>query len=185
MKLSSRFPSGRRAALLIAVYAAALCACGPRVDPEVEARLAAYDSMMSELPRRFYEPGLGDLMQTLQLRHAKLWFAGAAGNWELAAFEVHEIEENLERIARWHADSEDIATGPAIKVHMQSGRYAIEQSIARQDSKDFAVAFDRFTQGCNACHRATKHGFIVIRRPAREPVSNQQWEPSTATAGGR
>jgi hypothetical protein len=173
-----------RVVLLLAACAC-LAACEPRVDPAVQAKLAGYDAMMRDLPRRFYEPGLGDQMHTLQLRHAKLWFAGAAGNWELAAFEIHEIEENLERIARWHHDNETIPMGPAIKVHMQPGQYAVEQSVARKNAGEFSAAFDRLTQGCNACHRATEHGFIVIQRPTSEPVSNQAWKQSTPASHGR
>jgi hypothetical protein len=178
-----QFSQVSRIVLLLAACAG-LAACAPRADPAIQAKLAGYDAMMQALPRRFYEPGLGDQMHTLQLRHAKLWFAGTAGNWELAAFEVHEIEENLERIARWHQDSENIAMGPAIKVHMQAGQYALEQSIARRNTAEFRNAFDRLTQGCNACHRATEHEFIVIQRPTSEPVSNQTWTPSASASDG-
>jgi hypothetical protein len=31
-----------------------------------------------------YTPGLGEIMTLTQMRHAKLWFAGQAGNWSLA-----------------------------------------------------------------------------------------------------
>jgi hypothetical protein len=34
-------------------------------------------------------------MTATQLRHAKLWFVGEAKNWDLAAYEVDEIEEGL------------------------------------------------------------------------------------------
>lgn len=176
--------SWRRRSVLVVAASIVLVACAPRVDPQIEAKLSGYDAMTHELPRRFYEPGLGDQMHTLQLRHAKLWFAGAAGNWELAAFEAHEIEENLERIARWHRGSESMPIGPAIKVHMHPGQYAIEQSIARENAREFRTAFDRLTQGCNACHRATEHGFIVIQRPTIEPLSNQSWARSASTHQG-
>jgi hypothetical protein len=38
-------------------------------------------------------PGLGEYMTTIQLHTAKLWFAAKASNWELAAYELHELEE--------------------------------------------------------------------------------------------
>jgi hypothetical protein len=40
-----------------------------------------------------YVPGLGEFMSATQVRHAKLWFAGDAKNWELASFELDEITE--------------------------------------------------------------------------------------------
>ena len=162
------------------VLTAVLAGCAPQSDPDVQAKLAAHDAVINELPRGFYEPGLGDLMHALQLRHAKLWFAGTAGNWELAAFELHEIRENLDRIVRWHADNEDAPMGPSIKAYMQTGRYALDRSITQRNSADFTAAFDRFTQGCNECHTAAKHGFIVIQRPTTEPYSNQRWAPEAS-----
>jgi len=42
-----------------------------------------------------YVPGLGDLMGSLQLQHGKLWFAGSAQNWPLAAYAVDSIKEGI------------------------------------------------------------------------------------------
>jgi hypothetical protein len=36
-------------------------------------------------------PGLGEIMSANQMRHVKLWFAGEAGNWPLASYEVDEL----------------------------------------------------------------------------------------------
>ena len=46
-----------------------------------------------------YRPPLGDIMNAIQLRHIKLWFAGKLGNWELATYEVGEIKASLEKAA--------------------------------------------------------------------------------------
>src|ERR1700737_4195705 len=42
-----------------------------------------------------YVPRLGDLMSAIQLRHMKLWFAGKALNWELAAYELRQLDTGL------------------------------------------------------------------------------------------
>jgi len=139
--------------------------------------LASHEAVLRELPQNFYEPGLGDLMHALQLRHAKLWFAGKAANWELAAFELHEIHESLDRVALWHRDNTDIPMAPSIKAYMQPGRHALERSIAERNETTFDAAFDRLTQGCNECHQAAKHSFIVIQRPTQAPLDNQSWAP--------
>jgi hypothetical protein len=157
--------------------------CGSAEESKIQGKLSDHDAFLEQLPTRFYEPGMGDLMHSLQLRHAKLWYAGKAANWELAAFEMHEIEETLERTARWHAEEEEVAVGPAIKVHMGAGIRALEQSLAKQDPADFEVGYDRFTSGCNSCHAALKHGFITIKRPTTEPVPNQEWDGVNADAG--
>lgn len=158
-----------------------LLACAPRDQQELRTTIASHDAMLRELPRDFYEPGLGDLMNALQLRHAKLWFAGQEGNWALAAFELEEIQENLGRVSRWHADDPSLPMPALIKAHTQAGSYALDQSIRRRDPASFDAAFDRFTQGCNDCHRATKHEFLVIRRPTIDAIGNQAWTPSTST----
>src|SRR5262245_49113865 len=43
------------------------------------------------LAPRGYVPELGELMILQQVRHTKLWFAGEAGNWPLAEYEIEEL----------------------------------------------------------------------------------------------
>ena len=164
----------------IVVACSLLLACA-RDAPRLDTTVAAHDAALREMPRDFYEPGLGDLMNALQLRHAKLWFAGQADNWDLAAFELEEIQENLARVTRWHADNDSIPMAALIKAHTHPGSYALDQSIRQRDAASFVTAFDRLTQGCNDCHRAANHGFIVIRRPTIDVVGNQSWTPNTST----
>ena len=45
-------------------------------------------------------PGLGEIMTLQQLRHIKLWFAGRAGNWPLADYEVGELNEGFEDVSK-------------------------------------------------------------------------------------
>jgi hypothetical protein len=53
-------------------------------------------------PPPAYRPGLGDLMtMTVQPRHLKLGIAGHEKNWAYAAYEHHQLEEALERVARY------------------------------------------------------------------------------------
>ncbi len=40
-----------------------------------------------------YVPGLEQFMGVIQNEHAKLWYAGQARNWELAAYQLGEIKE--------------------------------------------------------------------------------------------
>ncbi len=156
----------------------ALCAiagCSQEQD-RTETTAAPHDAAARDMPRTFYAPGLGDMMQALQVRHAKLWFAGEAQHWELVAFEVHEIEETLERIALWHADHDDIPTAAWIDAYMQGGIDAIERSIEQADPAAFTAGFDQLTNGCNDCHRSAEHGFIVIQRPQNDAYGNQRWQ---------
>ena len=45
-----------------------------------------------------YTPGLGEIMTLQQMRHTKLWLAGEAGNWDLAAYEIKELGEGFDDI---------------------------------------------------------------------------------------
>src|ERR1700733_16219163 len=45
-------------------------------------------------------PGLGEIMTLQQLRHIKLWFAGRAGNWPLADYEMGELNEGFENVTK-------------------------------------------------------------------------------------
>lgn len=164
------------------VLSTLLLACSSQDSQQLNVTVAAHDAALREMPRDFYRPGLGDLMHALQLRHAKLWFAGSASNWELAAFELEEIQENLERVTRWHADNKEVPVPASIKAYMRDGAYALDQSIRRRNAAEFTNAFDKLTQGCNGCHVTAKHGFIVIRRPTLDPVGNQMWTPNDATS---
>ena len=52
-----------------------------------------------EVKRNAYLPQLADLMnESMQINHAKLWFAGHAGNWALAAYEVKKIRGTIDQI---------------------------------------------------------------------------------------
>jgi len=42
-----------------------------------------------------YVPRLGDIMNTVQTRHIKLWLAFKAQNWELAAYELRQFKAGL------------------------------------------------------------------------------------------
>src|SRR5262249_46301319 len=45
-------------------------------------------------------PGLGEIMALQQMRHSKLWFAGSAGNWPLAEYELDELKEGFGDVRR-------------------------------------------------------------------------------------
>jgi hypothetical protein len=121
-----------RCAVLVLI-AAMLPACRSHDEQALRTTLAAHDAALREMPRDFYEPGLGDLMNSLQLRHAKLWFAGQADNWPLAAFELEEIHESLGRVSRWHAGDASQPIAALIKAHTHAGVYALDQSIRQHD----------------------------------------------------
>jgi hypothetical protein len=115
-------------------------------------------------------PGLGEIMTLQQLRHIKLWFAGHGGNWPLADYEVGELEEGFDDVRKLlGGDTVDKQVGSPIK--------ALEKAVADKSRTEFDTAFDSLSAGCNSCHHALDHGFIVIQRPTLLPYSNQNFAP--------
>ena len=113
---------------------------------------------------------LSGIMAQQQMRHIKLWFAGAVGNWPLADYEIDGLKEGFDDVAKLLGD--DIA-----QQHVGDAMAELEKSVDAKDRDNFVVAFDKLSVGCNACHRTLDHAFIVIQRPAQLPYSNQNFSP--------
>jgi hypothetical protein len=115
-----------------------------------------------------YEPGLGEIMALQQMRHMKLWFAGRAGNWPLADYEIGELKEGFDDVNnRLGGDTVANAVGARIS--------ELERAISAKDGAAFTSAFDKLTAGCNSCHHVLDRGFIVIQRPTWVPYGNQSF----------
>jgi len=118
-------------------------------------------------------------MTLTQMRHAKLWFAGQAANWPLAAYELDELQEGMQDAATFHPTHKDVPLPvPAlIEKIMKDPVQQLEKAIAARDAGGFAQQFDALTEACNACHRATNFGFNVVTKPSVNPYSNQSFQP--------
>jgi copper resistance protein D len=125
-----------------------------------------------------YAPGLGEIMALQQMRHAKLWFAGAAGNWELADYELGELKEGFEDAARLHPIHEGVPVGEMMTKLTPEPLAAIGHAIHAQNAADFRKSFDALSATCNACHQAANHAFIRIGRPTAAPYGNQIFAPA-------
>ncbi|HMI62080.1 MAG TPA: hypothetical protein VK518_14270 [Puia sp.] len=129
------------------------------------------DSLQQKLANS-YKPGLGEFMSGIQVHHAKLWFAGSAGNWDLSDFETKEIRESLDDIESFCADRPEVKSLPMIKPALDS----IDEAIKSKSSSRFKTSFMLLTNTCNSCHRATHHEFNVIQVPLTPPFTNQRFE---------
>jgi hypothetical protein len=117
-------------------------------------------------------PRLDDIMSAIQWRHMKLWFAGKARNWDLAAYELRQLESGLMEAATLYPGI------PATDVtRMTQPAQSIGDAIEARDTKRFAKAVGEFTEGCNACHQSIGRGFIVVQVPTESPFSNQVFPP--------
>ena len=54
---------------------------------------------------------------------------------------------------------------------------ALDAAIKAHDPQKFAAAYDRLSQGCNACHASVDHPFVVIKPPDASAFPNQDFNP--------
>ena len=129
-------------------------------------------------PNDPFKPGLGEIMSLQQMRHIKLWFAGQAGNWGLADYELDELKEGFEDIAKYYPTHDGVPTGTMAEAIIAREVADLNKIIEAKDKKQFVAAYDKLTASCNACHQASKHEFIAIRRPTSNPYTNQSFAPA-------
>jgi hypothetical protein len=131
-------------------------------------------------PEPQYTPGLGEIMTLTQMRHMKLWFAGQNANWPLASYELDELNEGLADAATFHPTHKDaeFPIPQLIDKIMKEPIGQVDEAVKAQNAERFIKAFDALTEGCNACHQATKFGFNVVTRPTENPYSNQVFQPT-------
>jgi hypothetical protein len=105
------------------------------------------------------DANIGDIMAFQQGRHFKLWFAGRAGNWPLADYEIGKLKDGFDDVDKL------------------IGGNTVRKAVGSKDKDSFTRAFDQLTAGCNSCHHTLDHAFIVIQRPAVVPYGNQSFAP--------
>jgi cytochrome c553 len=124
-----------------------------------------------------YVPGLEQFMSVIQNEHAKLWYAGSARNWELAAYQLGEIKEVMSDVQDLAPTFKNLPLTQMLDAVTTGEIAALEKAIAAKDQRKFVVGYDKLTSACNACHQATGNGFIVIQRPALPAFTNQDFRP--------
>ncbi len=126
-----------------------------------------------------YAPGLGEIMSLSGMRHVKLWYAGQAKNWQLAAYEIDELREGLEEASKFHPTHKSIKTPIAqlISSTMDKPLGQVEKAVNEKDFSAFAIGYDSLTAACNACHQMTDFAFNIVTKPEFNPFPSQQFHP--------
>lgn len=138
----------------------------------VSTTVAAQDDLKSPSADQ-YVPRLGDIMSAAQTRHQKLWLAGKAQNWALAAFELNQLKASLVEAALLYSGI-PVSNVTTLEPSLQ----ATSDAIAAKDGRKFARSLGDLTEGCNACHRSMGRSFVVIKVPSDpQPFANQQFAP--------
>ncbi len=119
-----------------------------------------------------YVPRLGDIMNGVQTRHIKLWLAGKAQNWDLAAYELGQLKAGLLEAALLY-EGIPVSNVTTMSQPVQS----ISDAIDAKDFKHFTKAVGELTNGCNSCHQTMQRGFVTIQMPTASPFGDQSFAP--------
>lgn len=146
-------------------------ACNSRKTISLEKQI---DSLKQEL-NNTYKPGLGELMSSIQIHHAKLWSAGVNSNWRLADFEINEIKETVDDIEKYCFDRPE---SKMLRVSLMPAVDSLANTFLKQNennSTNFKKGFAFLTTSCNNCHKKNSFGFIEITIPHAPLISNQDF----------
>jgi hypothetical protein len=171
---------GAACCFVLAAPAAAGANAPPPPSHPVAEQVKALQAQVRALGQRLRPPELGHQMLELQIRHDRLWWAGEAGNWNLAYFMVGELGEALRGIEASNGDAPELqpqklsAVMPAV---MNPAVQGLQQALARHDKADFERAFDRLSAACTACHAIAGDTFLHIQRPSTPLLDNLRYAP--------
>jgi hypothetical protein len=130
------------------------------------------------VPTVSYPMTLGDMMDTLvQPRHAKLGLAGRVRNWALAEYALVELRQTFAGIVKAVPHFRGLPVGELVDAAVSQPLNAVEVAIREQDPKKFSAAYAQVTAGCNACHTAAYHPFVVIKAPEVSAFPDQDFGP--------
>jgi hypothetical protein len=110
-------------------------------------------------------PGLGEVMVQVGRRFEVAGKAASARRFELAAFEVGELEELFEtEVPNATLPKEGpVAQIPALaNAFRQAIPPELTRALASRDPAVFAAAFQHAAATCNACHASAEKGFIQV-----------------------
>jgi hypothetical protein len=125
-----------------------------------------------------FKPAMDDLMTMLvQPRHIKLYFAGQAKNWTLAAFQLNELRASLARIGRTIPTYRNIGVDTAVATIFADRLKAVDAAIKASDLAQFTAAYGEMTAACNACHAGMEHPFLVMKVPDALNYPDQEFRP--------
>jgi hypothetical protein len=133
-----------------------------------------------------HAPGLGEVMLQVAHRFEYAGRAATANRWELASFEVGELEELFENDVPHASLPKEGPTAqiPGLaKTFLQTIPPELEKAAAAKDRIAFAAAFQHASAMCNACHQSAEKGFIQV--PSVPGQSVPVLDPLPAPSSGR
>jgi hypothetical protein len=125
-----------------------------------------------DIKGKAYLPRLADMMNdAMQIHHIKLWIAGRANNWTLAAYEAKKIKETIEEIKETIIDIQALlpqwrhVTLGEMLTKFDSSLMALDEAVKVKDAGRFETSYRELTATCNACHVSAGQSQVKIIVP--------------------
>lgn len=119
-------------------------------------------------------PGLSSYMLETAKRMGRSWFAGQAGNWDEAAFEIREARGVLQQ----GAARSNVSRNQALQAFNDGFMTPLVNAAQSGDASQYEQTYRSAIQGCNACHASQTYGvtgqsfsFIRVQVP-----TNSIWD---------
>lgn len=144
----------------------------------LKARVGALEAELAALKAAQRPVELGQQMLELQIRHARLWYAGQRDNWTLATFQLGEMREALDGVVEAngeHASLQPQRLAEVLPAMMGPALKSMQAAVDQRDRTAFNAAYDQLTGACNACHEVASFGFNRFQRPRTPLLDNQQY----------
>ena len=165
--------------------AAAAGAPGDR-PPDVGQLAREVAALRAEVERlKQVVPDQAHAMSDVAWHYSNVWFAGRAGNWDLAQFMFNETKSHLRwatRIipVRKDAAGRDVDVKAILDAVEGSALKDLEATIKAKDGPKFEAAYRQMIGSCQSCHQAAGKPYIVIRVPDRAPADILEFAPAAA-----
>lgn len=144
------------------------------------AEITALKARIAKLEQQQHAPELGQQMLELQIRHDRLWWAGEAGNWNLAYFMVGELGESLRGIEETNGEAPELQPeklADIMPAMMNPAIRTVQKALEHKDKAEFAKAYDQLSASCTACHQVAGIEFLHIQRPKTKLLDNLRYAP--------
>lgn len=169
--------SRRIGLMLIAAGSVIACVASLAADKpnDSSAEIAALKKEIAALKKESYHPELGEQMLGIQIRHARLWFAGEAQNWNLAAFEIQELKEAFDAVVEQnpeHAIFQPDKLSDILPAMTNAPIKSLRDAVDHSSKPEFEKAFDSLSAACTGCHHVAGNDFLVIQRPTTPMLDN-------------
>ena len=125
--------------------------------------------------------GYGTAMADVARRFELLGRAATAGRYELADYELGELEEQFVETLPRAAPPREGHPEVLPKLASAFARTTIadlRRGLAARDRAQFIGAFERAAKACNGCHEASGHGFIEVPTTPGHRIPNTDPSPA-------